>query len=201
MSDTVIVAPPAAPERPPSQQLRRPRRQLLRTVIVCAALAVAGGLVYWGLLHFKQWGARKSDDIPTAKVEKADISFNISAKGDLRGGNPETLIAPATGGNELHVINLAKNGAQVKPGDVIAKFNTSEQEYKLKEANADVAEAEQKIIQAKANRDAQKEEDAYALTKAKNDLLLAELETRKNPLLAAIVAKENQRRLIPRVSI
>jgi HlyD family secretion protein len=191
MSDTVIVAAPTAPERPPSNRDRR-SRQRLRIVVICAALTLAGGLAYWGFLNLKQWSARKSDDIPTAKVEKADISFNISAKGDLRGGNPETLIAPATGGNELHLIYLAKNGAQVKRGDVVAKFDTSEQEYKLKEADADVAEAEEKIVQAKANRDAQKEEDAYALVKAKNDLRLAELETHKNPLLPAIVAKENQ---------
>ncbi|MBV9302508.1 MAG: HlyD family efflux transporter periplasmic adaptor subunit [Acidobacteriaceae bacterium] len=193
MSETVTIATPVAPQGPvvPKPALQSPRRRF-RTLVVCIVLAVIGGLAYWGFTRFKQWNARKNDQIPVAKVEKRDVSFTIVAKGDLRGANPETLIAPATGGNELHVTYLAKNGQQVKPGDVIAKFDTSEQEYKLKEANADVAEADQRIIQAKANRDAQAEEDKYALIKAKNDLLLTELEIRKNPLLPAITAKQNE---------
>src|SRR5262245_53383873 len=129
MSDTAIIVAPAAPEEPPSKPTRRSQRQRLRVVVICAALTIAGEAAYWSFSHLKQWNGRKSDDIPTTKVEKADVSFNINSKGELRGGNPETLIAPATGGNELHVIYLAKNGAQVKPGDVIVKFDTSEQEY------------------------------------------------------------------------
>lgn len=193
MSDTLIAAPPVTPEAPPSAEPpRKSRGRSWRTIILFAALTIAGGLVYRYFPQLKQWTAHKSEEIPLAKVEKADVSFTISAKGSLSGGNPETLIAPPTGGSELHITYLAKNGAQVNSGDVIAKFDTSEQEYKLKEANADVAEAEQKIIQAKANRDAQKEEDGYALIKAKNDLRLAELEMRKNPLLPAITAKQNE---------
>ena len=83
------------------------------------------------------------------------------------------------------------NGEQIKPGDVIVKFDTGEQEYKLKEAEADVAEAQQKIVQAKAQRDAQREEDQYALIKAATDVKVAELDVRKAPLLPAITAKQN----------
>jgi HlyD family secretion protein len=61
----------------------------------------------------------------------------------------------------------------------------------LKEAQADVAEAEQKILQAQAQRDAQHEEDQYALIKARNDVRVAELDVRKNPLLPAITARQN----------
>jgi multidrug efflux pump subunit AcrA (membrane-fusion protein) len=153
-----------------------------------AAVVLVG---YLGVLRFKKWSGHNNEEFPVAKVEKGDVSFNINAKGNLRGGDPETLIAPPTGGSELHLTYLAKNGAQVKSGDVIARFDTSEQEYKSKEAQADVAEAEQKILQAKANRDAQKEEDEYALIKAQNDLRLAKLEVRKNPLVPVITAKQN----------
>jgi HlyD family secretion protein len=79
----------------------------------------------------------------------------------------------------------------VKAGDVVVQFDTTEQEFKLKEAQSDIAEAEQHLTQAKAERDAQQEEDRYALLKAKTDVKLAELDVRKNRLLAAIVAKQN----------
>jgi multidrug efflux pump subunit AcrA (membrane-fusion protein) len=161
-------------------------------LLSCLVLVAIAATAWWAYRRFKQWNAQKSDEVPIANVERADVSFTITGKGELRGGNPETLIAPPTGGAELHVTFLAKNGQPVQAGDVIARFDTSEQEYKLKEADADVAEAEQKIIQAKANRDAQKEEDQYALIKAKNDVKLAELEMRKNPLLPAITARQNE---------
>ncbi len=130
--------------------------------------------------------------IPVAKVQRGDISLAIFARGEVRGGNPETLIAPMTGGSEMHITFLRKTGEQVKPGDVVVQLDTTEQEFKLKEAQADVAEAEQHLIQAKAEQDAQAEEDRYALSKAKSDVGLAELDIRNNPLLPAIAAKQNE---------
>jgi multidrug efflux pump subunit AcrA (membrane-fusion protein) len=95
------------------------------------------------------------------------------------------------GGSELHITALRKTGEPVKAGEVVVQFDTTEQEFKLREAQADLAEADQKIAQAKATRDAQDEEDRYALSKAQSDLTLAELEVRRNPILAAITAKQN----------
>ena len=47
------------------------------------------------------------------------------------------------------------------------------------------------MAQAKAQNAADSEDDAYALSKAKSDVLLAELDVRKNPIKAAIEAKQN----------
>jgi len=54
-----------------------------------------------------------------------------------------------------------------------------------------MAEAEQKVIQAQAQMQAKEEEDNYLLIKAKSDLKQAELDARKNPVLSAIQAKQN----------
>jgi HlyD family secretion protein len=149
-------------------------------------------LSYWVFQRYSVWSRQKQDaNVPVSKVQRSDISFTITAKGELRGSNPETLMAPPAGGDELHITYMRKNGEQIKPGDVIVRFDTGEQEYKLKEAQADQAEAEQKIIQAKGQRDAQKEEDQYALIKANTDVKVAEFDVRKNPLLPAITAKQN----------
>lgn len=191
-----LAAPPVAPSleqprtaaQPPPRLPRRGLRKLLITITVLLAVTALG---YLAVRQYRAWTKGSEQAIPIATVQRSDISFNITSKGDLRGGNPETLMAPATGGTELHITFLAANGDPVKPGDVVARFDTAEQQYKLKEAQADVAEAEQKILQAQANRDAQREEDQYALVKARNDLRLAELDVRKNPLLAAITARQN----------
>jgi HlyD family secretion protein len=195
MSQVTVPAAPAAPppERPeaPSHATTRAapwQKRLLTWCVVCAVLGVA---IFYGARSYQALTAGKETVIPVAKVQRGDVSLAITARGELRGGNPETLTAPMTGGTEMHITLLRKTGEQVKTGDVVVQLDTTEQEFKLKEAQADVAEAAQHLIQAKAQRDAEKEEDRYALLKAETDVKLAELDVRKNPLLAAIVAKQN----------
>jgi multidrug efflux pump subunit AcrA (membrane-fusion protein) len=101
------------------------------------------------------------------------------------------LTAPLIGGTDLHLTSLKTAGQPVKAGEVVVEFDTTEQDYKLKEAEADLAEAEQHLQQAEAERQAQEEDDAYALLKAEADLRTAELDVRKNPLLPVLTAKEN----------
>ena len=163
------------------------RKQFLRALVWLAAVGILAAAGVWAS---RRLAAPKQVAIPTVKVRRGDLSLAINARAELRGGDPETLIAPMTGG-EQHITSMLKSGEQVKPGDIVVQLNTSEQEFKLKEAQSDLAEAEQHLLQAKAQREAEKEEDAYSLLKAKSDVKLAELEVRKNPIKAAIEARQN----------
>jgi multidrug efflux pump subunit AcrA (membrane-fusion protein) len=167
---------------------RRVRRLLIGTLLVSA---VAGAATYYGLRAYRNITGVKEEVTPTASVIRGDVTLDVSARGELRGGNPELLFAPATGGLDMHLTTLKTTGEPVKNGEVVAEFDTTEQEYKLKEAEADLAEAEAHLAQAKAQNQAQDEEDRYALLKAENDVKIAELDVRKNPLLPALTAKEN----------
>jgi HlyD family secretion protein len=159
-----------------------------RALLWLIFLAVLGWLGVWAA---RTLTIAKAAVIPTAKVRRGDLSLALTARAELRGGDPETLTAPMTGDTEQHITSMLKSGDKVKPGDVVVQLNISEQEFKLREAESDLAEAEQHLIQAKAQRDAEAEEGVYELLKAKSDLKLAELDVRKNPLLAAIVARQN----------
>jgi len=178
------VSPAPAPTKPKSKGTGR-----LLLWLAFLALSAAAAFGVNALYHRLSVG--KQVVIPTAVVKRGDVSLSITARGDLRGGNPEPLIAPMIGGTELHIISMKKTGEVVKPGDVVLQFDTTEQEYKLREAEADLAEAEQHLIQAKAQWQADDEEDQSSLAKAEADLRLAELEARKNPLVPAITAKQN----------
>src|SRR5581483_11388541 len=160
-----------APLRP-----RRKRAWRGRLLIALLAAAAIGGAVWYGLRAYRNITGVKTDIVPTAKVVRGDVTLAITARGELRGGNPEVLTAPLTGGLDMHLTQLKTTGDEVKSGDIVAQFDTTEQEFKLKEAEADLAEAEQHLVQARAQRDAQEEEDKYALIKAKNDITLAELD-------------------------
>lgn len=132
-----------------------------------------------------------SGGIPWTTVKRGDVTFTVSARGELQGGKSEMLTAPMTGGNDMIITFLRGPGEVVKEGDIVAQFDTTDQVFKLKEAEADLAEAEQQVIQAQADSQAKEEESRYLLMQAKADLRQAELEERRNPLVAAITARQN----------
>jgi multidrug efflux pump subunit AcrA (membrane-fusion protein) len=191
---TVVVPTPekSAAAQPPAKPVRRSRSNWRRWIVLSLlAIAVLGGAGWYGLRAWRNITGTKEAAIPTAKVLRGDVTLAVTARGALRGGNSEELTAPLTGGLDMHLTSLKESGAEVKKGEIVAEFDTTEQEYKLKEAEADLAEADQHLVQAKAQRDAQNEEDRYALLKAQTDVKLAELDVRKNPLLAPLTAREN----------
>ena len=99
--------------------------------------------------------------IPATTVKKGDVTFTISANGELVGGNTQMLTVPMTGGQPSAITILRQNGEMVQAGDTVVQFDTTEQEFRLREAEADLAEAEQQIIQAKAEAEAKEEETRY----------------------------------------
>lgn len=185
---SVTSAPPATEHDSASRPKPRRRGKLLMlgTAVLGSALLVWGGV--WLYRHL---AAHSQNDEPVARVERGDVSLSIFARGEVRGGNSQVLTAPMTGGSELHIRSMSANGAQVQKGDVVVQLDTTDQEYALREAESDVAEADQHVLQASAQLEADAEEDRYALDKAKTDVELAELDARKNPILPAITAKQN----------
>ncbi|MGA2579989.1 MAG: HlyD family efflux transporter periplasmic adaptor subunit [Bryobacteraceae bacterium] len=152
------------------------------------------GLLAWGgarLLKAVSPASVSASHLPVTQVKRGDVTITVAAKGALSGGHTEMLAAPMTGGGDMAITYLREPGEQVGAGDVVVKFDTTEQEYKLKEAEADLAEAEQQVIQTQADNQAKEEETRYALLQAKTDVRTAELEARRNPILADIVAREN----------
>lgn len=163
-----------------------------RLIVTAGALALLASLAWGGFRWYKTGSVQRAgSDIPTTTVKHGDVTFAVTAKGELAGGNSEMLTAPMMGGSELILTTLRGNGDVVKEGDVVAQFDTTEQEFKLKEAEADLAETEQQVAQAQADSQAKAEEAQYELAQAKADLRQAELEARRNPLLAAITARQN----------
>ncbi len=162
-----------------------------RVILTLAILAVLGVVAWSGSRIYATLTATKETVIPTAKVQRGDVSLAVTARGEINGGNPEVLTAPLTGGQDMHITSLRTTGEEVKEGDVVMEFDTTEQEYKLREAQSDLLEAEQHIAQVTAQREGDAEEDRYAMIHAQADVKTAELEARKNPLLAAIAARQN----------
>ena len=161
-------------------------------------LLTAAGLL--ALVGLGVWGGRRlvraataptGAEIPTTRIKKGRVTLAVSARGELQGGNSEMLTVPMVGGGPVAITYLREPGELVKPGDVVAELDTTQQEYNLKEALADLAEAQAKVEQAQADAEANEEETRYQLLSAQGDVRQAELDARKNPLLPAIQARQN----------
>ncbi len=133
-----------------------------------------------------------SIEVPTIPVKRGDVTFTIAAKGELQGGNTQMMQVPMTGGQPISITFLRASGELIKKDDEVVRFDTTEQEFKLREAEADLAEAEQHIEQATAEAEAKDEEMRFQLIKAKADLKIAQVEMRRNELVAAIVVRQNE---------
>ena len=84
----------------------------------------------------------------------------------MQGGNTQILQTPMTGGQPVTITFLRQNGEPVDLNDEVVKFDTTEQEFRLREAEADLAEAEQQIVKATAEAEAKEEETRFQLLKA-----------------------------------
>jgi multidrug efflux pump subunit AcrA (membrane-fusion protein) len=130
-------------------------------------------------------------ETPSTRVKLGPVAITVAARGDIQGGNPEMLTAPMVGSDMLTITTLRQPGEMVEAGDVVVQFDTTQQEYNQREAEADLAEAQQKIVQTEADNQASDEETLYGLEAAKQQVALAELECRKNSLVARTQARDN----------
>jgi HlyD family secretion protein len=165
----------------------------LRTLfLLLTVLAVVGALAWGAIRIVRATTATTALQLPTTRVKQGSVTLTVAARGELQGGNSEMLTAPMIGGGDLAITSLREPGELVSPGDVVVQFDTTEQDFKLKEAEADLAEAQQQVIKAEADSLATAEESQYAMLSAQSDVTLAELELRRNPTLARISARQNE---------
>jgi HlyD family secretion protein len=163
-----------------------------RLLLLITTLAIVGAAA-WGTRRFVKAAAPSAgSSVPTTRVKKGRVTVTVSARGELQGGNSEMLGVPMVGGGDLAITSLRQPGELVEAGDVVVQFDTTQQEYNLREAQADLAEAEQQVIRAEADSQASAEEAAYAVLSADSDVKLAELDIKSNPVLPTIVQKQNE---------
>ena len=163
----------------------------LRLFVLSIVLAVAGAAAWTTVKLVRASTASALAETPTTRVKRGKVVISVAARGELQGGNSEMLLAPMTGADSMAITFLREPGELVAAGDVVVQFDTTQQEYNLREAEADLAEAEQQVIQAKAIAESTAVESAYTLAAADSDVKLAEFEVRKNPILPSINARQN----------
>ena len=159
-------------------------------LLVAVLIALAAGARSVPRL-FETLNTVEAAPLPSTRVRTGDVTFTVTADGSLQGGNSRMLTAPMAGGGTLTLTDLRKPGELVKKGDVVAQFDTTDETYKLREAESDLAEAEQQVMQAESEAKAKEEEVEYELIAARGELKQAEIEVTANPIRAALTARQN----------
>jgi HlyD family secretion protein len=128
--------------------------------------------------------------VPTIRVARGNLDLKIYTTGALHAGQASMLVAPSVG-SSLRLIYLAKTGTHVKPGDLVADFDPSDQEHNLEMASYDLRQAEQAIAKAKADASVQDSQDRVDLLTAQFDVRRAEMDVSKKDLVSSIDAQKN----------
>lgn len=162
--------------------------KILLAIAVLVALAAGARSVPE---MFEKITADAPSTLPATRVKKGDVTFTVTAYGAIQGGNSRMLTAPMAGGGTMTLTELRKAGELVKTGDVVAQFDVTDESFKLREAEADLAEAEQQVLQAENEAKAKQEELEYEMIVARGDLKQAEIEVTANAVRAALTAKQN----------
>jgi HlyD family secretion protein len=165
----------------------------LRALVVLGMVLGIVGVVAWGTARaIRAASVPAASETPSTRVKRGSVAITVSARGELQGGNPEMLIAPMVGSDSLTVTDLREAGEVVHAGDVVVQFDTTQQEYNLREAEADLAEAQQRVIQTEAENLAGDEESRNAVEAAATAVKVAEIETRKNQFIAPLKGRDNE---------
>jgi multidrug resistance efflux pump len=161
-------------------------KKVIFRVLLLAVLAVAG---WRGYVFFNSMPSRQ-ETIPTTKVQKGDVLIRAYSRGELKPARTWTLTAPNLFGT-VQVTDLATMGALAKEKDLIVEYDDSERQSALEEARLSVQSVDEQIKKAKADLAIQQSQDQVTLLRTRYNVRRAELEVKRNPIIAEIDGKKN----------
>lgn len=126
--------------------------------------------------------------LPMADVTRGDYVDVIEIRGDIRPVRSLVVTAPADAG-ELTIVSLAKQGADVKKGDVVAQFDAVTLRRTIQERQSELRSAEAELKQAEAQARIVDEQQATAIMRAEYDVQRAELGLVEVGLVAEVEAE------------
>jgi HlyD family secretion protein len=152
-------------------------------------LVILAGAGWGGYRYYKSMPERQ-DTVPVTKVQKGDVVIRAYSRGELKPARVQSLTAPNLFGT-VQVTDMAPVGALAKEKDLIIEYDDSERQSALEEARLSVQSVDEQIKKAKADLAIQQSQDQVTLLKTRYNVRRAELEVKRNPIIAEIDGKKN----------
>jgi HlyD family secretion protein len=117
-----------------------------------------------------------SGSLPTATVARTSFVDYLQLRGEIRPAHSTLLTAPMSGGSDLQIMQLAKNGSVVSPGDVVVQFDTTVQQRTLEQKQSELKQAESEIEKALSEQRRREQAARTALAQARSAVARARLD-------------------------
>ena len=134
-------------------------------VIVVAIAGVSGA-----------FGGGAAVDVPTTEVVKGEFIDYLQVRGEVKAARSVALTVPTTGGGDLQILELAKNGMAIKKGDVVVRFDPMTVQRTLNDRRSEFKQADEEISKTRAQFRIQEQQAQTDLSKARYDVRRAELD-------------------------
>lgn len=165
--------------------MKSPR--LANALFTLLTLASSAAILVYSLRQ-NQTASAKSDR-PMAQARKGDFAVIVSCRGDLVAGLSELITAP-TKVPDLRIVWMAAQGAQVKPGDTVLRFDDSGAVRQLQEKDAALKQAEAALNQAIAEARTNDDKNHLDVADAQHAVERAKLDVAKAEIVSVLQAKE-----------
>ncbi len=165
-----------------------PHRWWRRRSGLWAAVAGVGlaGAYAWGVMGF---GPATVADGETAEVVRGEFVDLVTLRGDVK-ARRSVLVAAPSGAGELQVVALARNGSEVKAGDIVVQFDPTTVERSLAEKRSALRQASAEIEQARAQARLREEATRTNLAKARFDVDRATLDVGTREVVSRLDAEK-----------
>ncbi len=144
-----------------------------------------GALLIFGAFRL----ANPAPRIPTALVQRGEFVEHLELRGEVKAAISVTITAPYEAG-DLQILKVTPTGAQVKKGDVIVEFDTTNPKQKLAQDQSELKSANGEVEQARAQSRLKEEQDLTDVMKARFDVESAKLDASKQEILSKIDGEE-----------
>jgi HlyD family secretion protein len=147
---------------------RNNKRKIIASVVGLAIVVAIAGVSF---------GRGATVDVPTTAILKGEFIDYLQVRGEVKAVRSVPLTVPTTGGGDLQILELAKNGMNIKKGDVVVRFDPMTVERTLNDRRSDFKQAEEEIAKTRAQYRIQEQQAQTDMTKARYDVRRAELDT------------------------
>ena len=159
-----------------------------RIVASAVGLAIVGAIA--GVSG--AFGRGAAVDVPTTAIIKGEFIDYLQVRGEVKAVRSVALTVPTTGGGDLQIVELAKNGMAIKKGDVVVRFDPMTVQRTLNDRRSEFKQADEEIGKTRAQFRIQEQQAETDLTKARYDVRRAELDIVPSEFLPKMVREQNE---------
>jgi HlyD family secretion protein len=163
-------------------------RDKKRTIIA----SLAGLAIVIAIAGVSGVGRGASVEVPTTLVTKGDFIDYLQVRGEVKAVRSLPLTAPTTGGGDLQILEIAKNGMNIKKGDVVVRFDPMTVQRTLNDRRSEFKQAEEEIAKTRAQYRIQQQQAETDMSKARYDVRRAELDTVPHEFLSRMEREQKQ---------